>query len=204
MEAGDSRGVVVRPAPDVVTRRPVVVTDALVVTPGADPERAAMAASRRPLAMSLVGALLLALASTLGLALWAGGDDDVVVKVPAAAGGKAPGVAPLAMTVEPPASVMAGEEVPFTVRWSDGSGVFSGSSEEWGDGVGASSLAQERCGTGRSTTGASDGSYRVRHEWTEPGSYPVVIGLVTYTCEGGTAREEAVSRTLTVRVLPAG
>jgi hypothetical protein len=107
------------------------------------------------------------------------------------------------MTVELPDTVVAGQAADIVVRWSDGEGVFSGTSEDWGDGVGTSSLAQDQC-TGVATDRKSADSYLVTHTWAEPGSYQVALGVTTYLCTDGTAVQEDVSKTVTVQVQPAG
>ena len=89
------------------------------------------------------------------------------------------------------------------MRWSDGEGVFSGSTEEWGDGIGASSLAQDRC-TGVATDQPAAGNYSVTHTWSEAGTYQVVLGVASYTCQAGAAVPEEASKTVTVEVVAAG
>lgn len=88
------------------------------------------------------------------------------------------------------------------MRWTDGSGVFSGSSEDWRDEVATSSRTQGSCAPGGPHVAAAAGSYPLRHTWSEPGSYTVVAAVATYVCERGTAVEEQAAETLTVEVLP--
>jgi hypothetical protein len=107
------------------------------------------------------------------------------------------------MTVELPETVVAGQTAEIVVRWTDGEGVFSGTSEDWGDGVGTSSLAQDQC-TGAATTTKSADSYTVKHAWSEPGTYQVVLGVTTYVCTDGSPVQEDVSKTVSVQVQPAG
>jgi hypothetical protein len=159
---------------------------------------------RRGPVVVLVVALAAALVATVLLAVLGGGDDDVATSPDPARGPAAQpqGPAALGLTVEAPESVVAGQPATFVVRWADGSGVFSGSSEDWGDGVGTSSLQQERCGPTAPAPDPAAGSYRAEHSWSEPGTYTVVIGVATYACENGSAVVEDASKTLTVEVLP--
>lgn len=194
---------------DVDTRRdPEVVVSGVgdrgpAVLPEGAADDGAPVAPRRELAILLGVGLALVVALTLALALWTGRDGDVVA-TPGDAGVDAPAVqVALRMSVEPPATVTAGEEASFTVRWTDDEGVFSGTSEEWGDGVGTSSLRRSRCEPGGAPAGPAGDAYAVTHTWSEPGTYAVVLGVATYTCEAGTAVEEDVSTPVTVEVLPA-
>ena len=161
----------------------------------------APAPPRRRLVVTLVSLLVLTLVATLTLVLVLGGDEPTVeATVPPA--DVAAGPAPLGMTVDLPTRVVAGEEATIVVRWTDGEGVFSGSTEEWGDGVGASSLAQDAC-TGVTTDQPSAGRYAVAHTWSEAGTYQLVLGVATYTCEGGSAVTEDASKTVSVEVVAA-
>jgi hypothetical protein len=158
-------------------------------------------------AAALVLALVLAAAVlVMGvLAVLGGADDDVATEPgPRPAGAVPEGPAGLGLTVEAPETVVAGETVAFVVHWTDGSGVFSGSSEDWGDGVGTSSLQQERCDPAAPAPDPAAGSYTAGHAWSEPGTYTVVIGVATYACSNGTAVVEDAAKTLTVEVTPAG
>lgn len=160
---------------------------------------------RRRLVVGLAALLALVLAVTVVLVLVLGGDDEpeVTTRTPAADPG---GPAPLGLTVEVPDQVVAGQPARLVVRWADGEGVFSGSTEEWGDGVGTSSLAQDSCAA--SATAAqgrpSAGRYAASHTWAEPGTYQVTIGVASYLCEDGTATQEDARTTVSVEVLPAG
>jgi len=162
--------------------------------------------SRRRLVVGLAALLALVLAVTVVLVLVLGGDDqpDVTTRTPAAADPAGP--AALGLTVELPDQVVAGEPASLVVRWTDGEGVFSGSTEEWGDGVGTSSLAQDNCSTTATATQdrPSAGRYTARHTWSEPGTYQVTVGVASYLCEAGTATEEDATTTVSVEVLPAG
>lgn len=194
METREGHGLEVRRGPD------VVVTTA----PGtsADPDGPPPAPPRRRLVIGLAALLALALVAVLVLVLALGGDDEPVKASPPPAAGPAE-PADLGMTVELPETVVAGESAEIVVRWTDGEGVFSGTSEDWGDGVGTSSLAQDQC-TGVATDRRSADSYQLTHAWSEPGSYQVVLGVTTYTCTDGSAVQEDVSKTVTVQVQPAG
>lgn len=184
----------VRHEPDVVTTTTPEV--------GTVPDGPPPAPPRRRLVVGLVAMLALALAAVLVLVLVLGGDDDPVqAKAPGGAGPAVP--AGLGMTVELPDSVVAGKSAQIVVRWTDGEGVFSGTSEDWGDGVGTSSLAQDQC-TGVATDRKSADSYTLKHAWSEPGTYQVVLGVTTYACTDGSAVQEDVSKTVSVQVLPKG
>lgn len=136
----------------------------------------------------------------VGLLLWSGGEADVVAPPPAGPAVRVAGPAALGMTVDVPQRVTAGEAATLTVGWTDGEGTFSGTTEEWGDGVGTSSLGLARCDEATTAADSSGGTYELTHTWSEPGTYTVVIGVATYTCDAGTPSEEQVSRTLTVEV----
>jgi hypothetical protein len=161
---------------------------------------------RRRLVVGLAALFALVLAVTVVLVLVLSGDDEpeVTTRTPAAADPGGP--APLGLTVEVPDQVVAGQPARLVVRWADGEGVFSGSTEEWGDGVGTSSLAQDSCAA--SATAAqgrpSAGRYAATHTWAEPGTYQVTIGVASYLCEDGTATQEDARTTVSVEVLPAG
>ena len=152
-------------------------------------------------------------AASLG-ALWVTGGDSgepAVQTVPdgrsgpnggaqtAGAGSVAP--PPLTVTVTAPPRVVAGERAEFTLRWSDGEGIFSGTSEDWGDGVGVSSLAQQACDLAPAA-GRAGGEVTVRHTFTAPGPYTLVLGVSTYTCSGAEAVTETATETVQVDVLP--
>ena len=160
---------------------------------------------RRRLVVGHVALLALVLAVTVVLVLVLGGDDEpeVTTRTPSAADPAGP--ADLGLTVEVPDQVVAGEPARFVVRWADGEGVFSGSTEEWGDGVGTSSLAQDSCSaTATAAQGRpSAGRYAASHTWAEPGTYQVTIGVASYLCQDGTATQEDARTTVTVEVLPA-
>ena len=161
---------------------------------------------RRRLVVGLAALLALVLAVIVVLVLVLGGDDEpeVTTRTPAAADPGGP--APLGLTVEVPDEVVAGQPAELVVRWTDGEGVFSGSTEEWGDGVGTSSLAQDSCAASATATQdrPSAGRYTASHTWAEPGTYRVTIGVASYLCESGTATQEDAQTTVSVEVLPAG
>lgn len=192
---------------DVDTRREpdVVVSRAArpVVMPAGSADDGAPPTPRRQLAILLGAGLALVVALTLALALWTGGDGDVVATPGDTGAGDSPVQVALHMSVDPPATVRAGEEATFTVRWADDEGVFSGTSEEWGDGVGTSSLRRSQCATPGGPAGPAGDTYAVTHTWSEPGTYAVVLGVATYTCQAGTAVAEEVTTPVTVEVLPA-
>lgn len=198
METRDERPVTVERL--TVERDPVVV-----VTSAPTIEDPPAPAPRRGLAIALVVGMLVALAGSLSLLFVTAGDDDVVThspRQPASAGVAAP--AALAVVAEPPDRVVAGQVATFVIRWTDGAGIFSGTSEDWGDGVGASSVKQGRCEASTAgQEGPIQGEARVRHAWAEPGTYTVVLGATTYTCAGAAATAEDASTTLTVEVQPA-
>lgn len=196
MDARHGHGIEVRHEPQLeVTRSgPDVVPDSAA----AHPTR--RRSVRRPVLLAGLLAAAVAVVTVVGLLVWSGGEEDVVATPPVGPAARPAGPAPLGMTVAVPARVVAGEETTLTVRWTDGSGTFSGTTEEWGDGVGTSSLGMARCDAGTPAADSSGGTYDVTHTWSEPGTYKVVMGLATYTCEAGTPAEEQVSRTLTVDV----
>jgi hypothetical protein len=156
---------------------------------------------RRP-ALVVAAVLLPIAAIVVGVAVFLGGGDDVVAK-PAGPGPKAPAVPAvpfaLSITVDAPATVVAGEDARFVVQYADGLGIFSGGSEDWGD-VGASSTRRAVCGTPAAAATALDDSYVVQHAWDAAGTYPVIISVTTYTCQGGEAVEETATTTLQVTV----
>jgi hypothetical protein len=199
METREGRDLEVRRGPEVVVGTGTSAGEHPV--DGPPPVR-----PRRRLVVGLVALLALVLAVTVVLVLVLGGDDEpeVTTRTPAAADPGGP--APLGLTVEVPDEVVADQPAELVVRWTDGEGVFSGSTEEWGDGVGTSSLAQDSCAA--SATAAQDrpsaGRYTASHTWAEPGTYRVTIGVASYLCESGTATQEDAQTTVSVEVLPAG
>jgi hypothetical protein len=181
----------------------IVVTSTPPAGPQGPVDGAPPQPARRPAALVLAVVLTLAVVVTLVLTLLAGGDEDVATEPePAPAGAQPTGPAALGLVVEAPETVVAGEAARFVVRWTDGSGLFSGGSEDWGDGVATSSRAQAGCEPGAPAPEPAAGSYAARHTWTEPGSYTVVIGVATYVCQDGSAVEEDAAQTLTVEVRP--
>jgi hypothetical protein len=161
---------------------------------------------RRRLVAGLAALVALVLAVIVVLVLVLGGDDEpeVTTRTPAAADPGGP--APLGLTVEVPDQVVAGQPAELVVRWTDGEGVFSGSTEEWGDGVGTSSLAQDSCAASATATQdrPSAGRHAASHTWAEPGTYRVTVGVASYLCQNGTATQEDAQTTVSVEVLPAG
>lgn len=196
METREGQDVQVRQAPEIVGR-----------TPRADdaPDGPAPATHRRGLVVVLAAVTALAVVLTLLLVLLlSGGDDDGRVKAKTPPADVPAGPAALGMSVQQPESVVAGTPTTLEVRWTDGTGVFSGSSEDWGDGVGTSSLKQGICAASAAIEPPAAGRFAVEHTWSEPGTYEVVLGVTTYVCENGTAVEEQASKNITVQVLPAG
>ena len=160
--------------------------------------------TRRLWVLSVVAGLVVAVAAVaIAVVALTRGDDDVVVRgaAPAAAQPAAP--APLALTVVSPDSVAVGEIARFTATWSDGSGTFSGSTEDWGDEVATSSRKQGRCENGAAMPQAASGTYDVGHVWTAPGSYTVVLGVATFVCVDGAAVVDEVAEPITVTVVAA-
>ena len=90
----------------------------------------------------------------------------------------------------------------FTVTWSDGTGFFSGTSEEWGDGVGTSSVQEGTCPSTQAPGALSD-TYGVTHTFTSPGTYTVTLGVHSWTCSGATAVQEQATVVHTVEVAAA-
>lgn len=183
----------VRHEPDLV----VTHTDRPVIVHADPPPR------RRVTPLGLVVAVV-AVVLLAAAAVWAtSGDSDVATRTPAGAQPAGPAApAPLDVRVDAPAEVVAGQPATFTVRWTDGSGIFSGSLEEWGDGVGVGGVMRDDCSA--ETNAPASGQYDVSHTWAAPGIYTVLLGVTTYTCNGGTSAPEDVDRTLTVQVAPAG
>ncbi|MDQ1626247.1 MAG: hypothetical protein QOJ49_1745 [Actinomycetota bacterium] len=161
--------------------------------------------TRGPRWPRLVVALVLA-AVVLGVAALAasrlGNGHDVAQPTANKPAAVKPAAVPaaLALTVAAPANVVAGKAVQIPVTYTDGSGVFSGTSEDWGDGVGTSSLKQSACVVTPVATPALRGSYVLRHTWAKPGTYPLTLEVVSYTCRGTTLAQERVTKTLMVTV----
>jgi hypothetical protein len=180
--------------PDVVLSSPLAPYPPVVLEPARG--------TRLSLAIIAVVALL---ASAVGIAVAAvvsGSDDDAVVQPQSQQPAAVPAPpAALSVTADGPASVAVGERARITVTYTDGSGIFSGTSEEWGDGVGTSSLQEGRCSAPAEPAGSLSDSYQVTHRWTEPGTYSLVLGVNTYTCQGTTAVQEHATTMLIVKVL---
>ena len=146
--------------------------------------------------------VLLAL-GLLGTGSWwiAGGGDTVEARPAAAAPAPAPVDVPagLALRVNAPATVVAGQPARFVVSYTDGEGIFSGGVEDWGDtGVGSVSLAA--CDASAPAAAPLHASYVATHTWAKAASYPVSFAVTTYTCRNGRATEETRSARLTVVV----
>lgn len=199
METRNGHGVRVEHAADiVVTHTPA---DRPADIPDPDPDEPAP--PRRRLAVVLAVVLAVAVVVTLLLTMLAD-DEDVVTRPEPGTAALPSGPEPLTMRVGAPAEVVAGQTARLVVRWSDGSGIFSGGSEAWGDGVATSSIKQGRCAPTAGAPEPAAGTYRATHTWSEPGTYTVEVGVTTYSCEGGTVTEEQATDTVTVEVVPAG
>jgi len=107
---------------------------------------------------------------------------------------------PLVVRVDGPGSATVGQPVELSVTYSDGSGIFSGTSEEWGDGIGASSIREGQCTAAAPAPDALADTYGLTHTWTEPGTYTVAVGVTSYSCREGAAVQEKATETLTVKV----
>ena len=199
MDARDTRGQPLDEAPVVVldAAQPADDRPVLVPAPGAAPRPGPML--RRAVLLGVASGLLVAVA----VAGWLvrGGDDEVVT-APATPPRPA-AVEPLALRVDVPADVVAGEPAELVVHYSDGAGTFSGGTEEWGDEIGASSLTEGHCGTPAEAAGPAAGSYRASHTWSEAGTYTVKVAVSSYTCEAGTPVVEEATTSVTVAVAAA-
>jgi hypothetical protein len=131
------------------------------------------------------------------------GDDGSAVAQPEAQQPADVAAPPAALTVSVagPASATVGEPVDFTVTYADGDGIFAGTSAEWGDDVGTSSVREAQCTAAGGPAGAVGDTYRLAHTWTEPGTYTVVLGVHSYTCQGTTAVRETTTQTLSLQVV---
>ena len=205
MDTKDSRGpqleripeIVLTPAPaDPVAHRPVVHTRQAPL-PAPAPSRFRL---RRAVELGVALGLVVAVAAGGWLALRGDDGDDVVATDRGAPAAEPAGPAPLSLEVDVPAVVRAGTAAQLTVRYEDGDGIFSGSSEDWGDGVGTSSVAQGRCPAAGTPAEPASGSYHAAHTWSEPGSYTVTVGVSSYTCVDGAPVEEQATRTVRVEV----
>jgi len=166
------------------------------------PDPAGRRTSRLVWGLAGSAAVVVAVVAVTVVALARGTDEDVVRgAVPGAVQPAAP--APLALAVDVPGSVVVGEVARFVATWSDGSGTFSGSTEDWGDEVGTSSRKQERCEPGDAVPPAAAGTYEVGHVWTAPGTYTVVLGVASYVCLDGAAVVDEATEKLTVTALAA-
>ncbi|MGZ4589197.1 MAG: hypothetical protein ACXV2I_00195 [Actinomycetes bacterium] len=168
--------------------RPVIIQDAAP----------ARRRSRRTVLL-VAGVVVLVAAIVVGVGLYAGGRDQVVAE-PGGQGPQAPAVpAPLSVTVDAPATVVAGQDARFVVHYADGEGIFSGAREDWGD-IGAASGRGSPCDGTAPAPKALASSYVATHAWPAAGTYPVSIAVTTYTCQAGEAVEETATTTMQVRV----
>ena len=188
------------PAPVVVTSAPAPADDRPVVI-GAP--ATAVDPSRRRLLLALAVVVVLVVAGVGGWLLMRG-DDGTAGTRTAGGGAAGPAVpAPLAVVVDAPAQVVAGQAATFTVHYTDGAGVFAGSTEDWGDQVGASSVQLGQCSSAPAAAPA-DGTFGATHTWASPGTYQVSIAAASYTCVNGAPVAEQATKTLTVVVSAAG
>jgi hypothetical protein len=166
--------------------------------------------SRLTVLVVLAAVLVLAAIVAAIVVVARGGDDspaDTVTKADGGAkadqqSGTGTGVpAALSISVDAPAAVVAGQTARFVVHYRDGEGIFSGGSEDWGD-IGTSSISEAKCESSTPAADALDATYVVRHKWSEVGTYPVAIGVTTYTCQAGQAVPETKTTTLQVSVGP--
>jgi len=179
----------------------IVVSSATLPPPAAPPSPTGRSSSRRRAAM-----IIAALVAVAGIALIAAaaldGDEPAVATPVAQVPADVPAAPePLVVRAEGPASATAGEPVEFSVTYSDGSGTFSGTSEDWGDGVGTSSLREGQCTAADAAPDALSDTYRLTHTFNEPGTYTVTLGVHSYACKGTTAVQDQATQTLTLQVL---
>lgn len=160
-------------------------------------------ASRGP--GTVVAALVAAALAVAALALLAllvargGGEVTTMSNTPAVQPGPPQ---PIELSVQAPAAIIAGQAADFTVSWSDGSGIFSGASEDWGEGLGASSRKQGQCDPTAAAPQASEGTYTASHTWEAPGTYTVAFSVASYVCTDGVAVEETATQQVSVEVSP--
>lgn len=166
------------------------------------------ATQRRLTVLVVVAAVVVLAAIAAAIIVVARAGDETVVTKPGAGAqadqqsGTGTGVPEaLSISVDAPAAVVAGQTARFVVHYRDGEGIFSGGSEDWGD-IGASSISQGTCESSTPGPGALDAAYVVRHRWSEVGTYPVTIGVTTYTCQSGQPVPETKTATLQVSVDP--
>ncbi len=204
MDTQDTRGPQLERMPEIVLTRasaeppldPPAVRTSTVPLPAA-PSRSRL---RRAVQLGVALGLVLTVAGGGWLALRGDDGADVVATDRGAPAAELAGPAPLALTVDVPAAVRAGTAARLMVRYEDGDGIFSGSTEDWGDGVGTSSLAQGRCAATGSTAAPASGSYQAKHTWSEPGSYTLTVAVSSYTCVDGAPVEEQATTTVRVEV----
>ena len=179
----------------------IVVSSATLTPPVPPPIAPDRPSSRRPAVLIVAALVAVALGAVVAAAVLDG--DDRAATIPAAQqpAGVPAASDPLVVRADGPASATVGEPVAFSVTYSDGSGIFSGTSEDWGDGIGTSSLREGRCSAADPAPDALSGTYGLTYTWTEPGTYTVTVGVHSYSCRGTTAVQDQATQTLTVRVL---
>lgn len=170
------------------------------------PEAPAPPGSPRPssrlLLWLVVAAVALAAVTAAAVAGLRSGDEDAVAQPVGEQPAQLPAApAALQVSADAPSSATVGDPVTITVTYSDGSGIFSGTSEDWGDGVGTSSQREGLCTAADAAPGALSDTYRLVHTWTEPGTYAVTIGVHSYSCQGTAAVQEQATTVLNVQVL---
>lgn len=149
----------------------------------------------------LVGVLVAAAVAALAVAM-TGGEPPVVAEPRTQPRAAEPvPTSPVRVTVEAPATVVAGKPASFSVNYEADAARFSGTVEDWGDGLGTSSVAQGKCENATKSKGPIKGRYAVSHTWVDPGAYTVVLGVNAYSCVGTVSREVQGSRTITVNVV---
>jgi hypothetical protein len=184
---------------------PVVVAPStsapdLPVVLGATPE--APRRSRRRLVVALGAVVVLLVVAVAGWLLLRDDGGTASTRTPAANAGGPAVPAPLRIQVDAPAQVVAGSPATFVVHYTDGAGTFAGSTEDWGDAIGASSVSLGQCTTATPASAAS-GTFNADHTWSTPGTYQVTLSAASYTCVGGSAVPEQVTKTLQVVVAAA-
>jgi hypothetical protein len=178
----------------------IIVISALRKEAGTPPDMAIRPSVRRRvvlIAAALVAAMGIAAATA---AFLVGNDGDTLTPVAEQAADVPPAAEPLVVRADTPTSATVGQPVRISVAYTDGSGIFSGTSEEWGDGVGASSQREGRCTAAAPAPRELSDTYVVTHRWSRPGTYTMTLGVSTYTCRGTTAVQDHATQTVTVHV----
>lgn len=92
-----------------------------------------------------------------------------------------------------------GDELRFTIEWTDGQGQLAGTRQQWGDGTpdGGAKRVRECSQDALDSSGALE----ARHVFTKPGTYTVQITVTTFTCDGST-ESQTVPLVITVAAKP--